>query len=114
MPILTPTPSLANVIPLADKAELVQSGNRITDVSILPEPAGLPYSFLLKLGNNPPMGPITSPCTLQLDRDAPDSDAAEGLYLINLTAQAGVLVPFVISYARKGARAEGGVRVLQG
>lgn len=114
MPILTPTQSLANVIPAADKVQLVESGNRITDVSILPEPAGLPYSFLLKLGNNPAIGPVTSPCTLQIDRDAPDSDASEGLAVINLTAQAGVLVPFVISYARKGSKAEGGVRVLQG
>lgn len=114
MPLLTPVRSLALAIPAADKAQLVESGNRITDVSILPEPSGLPYSFLLKLGNNPAMGPITSPCTLQIDRDAPDSDAAEGLALINLTAQAGVSVPFVISYARKGAKAEGGVRVLQG
>lgn len=114
MPLLTPSQSLAAVIPALDKVALVQSGNRITDVSILPEPSGLPYSFYLKLGNNPPMGPITAPCTVQLDRDAPDSDAAEGLSIINLTAQAGVVVPFVISYARQGSKVEGGVRVLQG
>ena len=114
MPLLTPVQSLAAVIPIPDNVALVPSGNRITDVSILPEPSGLPYRFFLKLGNNPAMGPITAPCTVQLDPGAPDTDAAEGLSLTNDTAQAGTVVPFVISYARKGASVEGGVRVLQG
>lgn len=112
MPYLSPTVSLAAVIAEADKLNLVPNGNRITDVSILPEPAGLPYSFRLKLGNNPLFGPITGPCTLQVDADAPDSDVREGLFLVNDSAQAGVLVPFVISYRRNDQREPGGFRVL--
>lgn len=112
MPYLSPVQSLAAVISLADKAVLAASGNRITDVSILPEPNGLPYSFRLKLGNNPVFGPITGPCTIEVDDDAPDSDVREGLFLINDTAQAGVSVPFLISYRRDGQREQGGIRVL--
>lgn len=114
MPYLAPVVSLAAIIAEVNKLSLVPDGNRITDVSILPEPTGLAYSFKLKLGNNPPMGPITGPCTLQVDPDAPDSDVREGLYLINDTAQAGVNVPLVISYRRNYDKSDepGGVRVL--
>lgn len=112
MPYLAPRISLAAVIALVDKLALVPSGNRITDISILPEPTGLAYAFRLQLGNNPAFGPITGPCTVQLDTDAPDSDASEGVYLINDAAQAAVTVPFLISYRREGQGASGGVRVL--
>lgn len=112
MPYLAPSQSLAAIISVADKVALAPNGNRITDVSILPEPSGLPYRFFLKLGNNPPMGPITGPCTVQVDADAPDSDVREGVYIINDTAQPGVSVPFVISYRREGQGAGGGVRVI--
>lgn len=111
MPYLAPTPSLANLIPREDKLNLVEPGNRITDVSIMPEPGGGAYTFYLKLGNNP-WFPVTGPMTLVLDRDAPDSDAAEGLFLANVAAQPGIVVPFLISYSRDTKTVEGGVRVL--
>lgn len=111
MPYLAPVPSLAAVIARVDKLNLVEPGNRITDVSIMPEPTGAAYTFYLKLGNNP-WFPVTGPMTLVLDRDAPDSDASEGLFLANAAAQAGVTVPFLISYSRDAKNVEGGVRVL--
>lgn len=114
MPYLAPRISLAVVIPETDQLNLVPNGNRITDVSILPEPLGRTYSFRLKLGNNPAFGPITGPCTVQVDADAPDSDVREGLFLINDAAQAGVTVPFLISYRRNDQGVGGGTRVLQG
>lgn len=107
--------SLAAVITEANKEALVPNGNRITDISILAPRGGASFVLFLLLGNNQqPIGPITQPCVIEIDDDAESSDSSEGLYLINDTAQAGVVVPVMVSYVRAGKPNGGGVKVALG
>jgi len=105
MPVKTFQVSLAAV----GAQRIVPNGNRITDVSILPDAAGNPFNLTVDLGNNQTIGPITQPCVIAIDRDVPFEDVSEGVAIVVAAAQAGVVVPVVVSYAR--GQAAGGVRV---
>lgn len=105
MPIRTFQVSLA----AAGVQRIVPNGNRITDVSILADPAGAAFNLSVDLGNNQVIGPITQPCVIAIDRDVPFEDVSEGVAIVVAAAQAGVIVPVVVSYAR--GQGAGGVRV---
>lgn len=105
MPVKTFPVSLAAV----GSQRIVRNGNRITDISILADPLGNPFNLTVDLGNNQTIGPITQPCVIAIDPSVPFEDVSEGVAIVVAAAQAGVVVPVVVSYAR-GAGA-GGVRV---
>lgn len=113
MPYKRNLADLTAIVTLSDKVALAPDGARITGVSILPPFPAVAFSLSLLLGNNQqPIGPISGPCVIEIPEDAPDSDVREGLYLINDSAQAGVVVPVIVSYERGDAVRRGGAGLL--
>jgi hypothetical protein len=79
---------------------LVPFGNRITGISVLPPRTGAAFVLSLDIGNSQVLGPITTDGVVRFSGARIASDVREGLKVINDTAQAGVIVPIVVSYDR--------------
>jgi hypothetical protein len=103
MPVQTTQVDLAAV----GTQVLVRDGNRITGVTVFPPRNGAPFVLFLDLGNAQVIGPITSDGVLKFSGALPIADRREGLKVLNDAAQAGVVVPVMVSYDR-GETPEGG------
>lgn len=115
MPYKAPVLPLGVITPRSDPIQIVDPGNRITDLSILPEASGATaWSFLLRIGNNPWVR-ITRECLIEIDANALKQDSEEGVFFANETAQAPLTASFLVSYYKPTPGEEGrygGVRVV--
>jgi hypothetical protein len=100
MPLQCKTRSLA----AAARFPLVPNGNRLTEITILPQVNGAAFNVSLDLGNNQIIGPLVQHGRVIIGADVPEEDVSEGLALIVNVPTAGESLTVMTSYNRGGKR----------
>lgn len=98
MPGQSKTVSIATV----GRRVLVPNGNRLTEISILPQVNGAAFNVSLDLGNNQIIGPLVTHGRVPIGSDVPLEDVSEGLALIVNVATPGEVLTVFTSYNRGG------------
>jgi hypothetical protein len=98
MPLQSKTRRLAAVA----RFPLVPNGNRLTEITILPQVNGAPFNVSLDLGNSQIIGPLVTHGRVVIGDDVPAEDVSEGLALIVNVPTAGESLTVMTSYNRGG------------